>query len=38
VTGTADALRPDAPLVWPPRRRNTFDVTLGEVVSLTPAN
>src|SRR5215472_7353866 len=31
VIGTADALRPDAPLVWPQHRSNiVFDVTLGD--------
>jgi CO/xanthine dehydrogenase Mo-binding subunit len=30
VIGTANALRPDAPLVWPHRSNIVFDVTLGE--------
>jgi hypothetical protein len=37
VIGTADALRPDAPLVWPQHRSNiVFDVTLGEGAADRP--
>jgi carbon-monoxide dehydrogenase large subunit len=38
VIGTADALEPDAPLVWPQRRSNiVFDVTLGDGAATAQA-